>query len=168
MTINSLLSESQQNKIVEIIKKQCRKYQNFMKQKQILFYDPYTSMRRKYDLTSAVISGFSPDSFNVEELSVQDLNYGLNNKLCQPELRSQNGIFHIYSNGSDLKGQKIKERCREYNENLREYPVFFVIVFSAETDAKLQKVEIKLFNSDANIIESYTIYKKEKLSVASA
>ena len=161
--IDQLLTDQQAHKIVEIIKKQCMYFQSFMKQSDSFFYAPYTQMRQKYLATSAVISGFASGRFQIEGIASTDLYYGLNNRLVQPELSCENGVFHIYSSGSSLDGKPIKERCEKMNCSIDSPPVFFMIVVHVSTKGQLNKVEICLPNQKGKIVNRKSIYVKEKI-----
>ncbi len=166
--LNKLLSETQQTQIIDIIKGQCRKFQNLERQYESIFYEPYTQMRQKHTATSAVLSGFAPGKFQIEGITSADLNYGLNNKMTQPELHCDNGIFHIYSDGSDLKGKKILERCADMNTDISSPPVFFIIIVFIDKKGKLDKIEICLPNKDGTIADRKLIYECSKIKVLTA
>ena len=168
MNIDELLSVAQRNAIVDIIKTRCRQYRTYVESGKGLYYELYTSMRKQHDLTSAILSGFSPSNLRVEGLTVVDIKYGLNDQLCQPEIRSKNGIFHIYSSSSDLKGNQIKKRAAYYNSDLNEYPVFFVIIFKTDKRSRLQMIKLKIFDSEAQVIEEHDIYTISKIMEATA
>lgn len=159
--LERLLTKEQQDSIVAIIKMQFERFALFEAQSLELFYQPYTKMRKKHNLTSAVISGFAPDRLNLEGITVSDLNYGLYGKMSQPELSCENGVFHIYSSGSDLKGAKIYERCGQYNLNLEEIPLFFIIVFHTSEIGNLTRVEMHLPDSNACIQETLLLYSDQ-------
>lgn len=122
--INRLLTTQQEYEIVAIIKRQCQRFQKLKNQYDSLFYEPYTQMRHKHTVTSAIISGFASGRFQIEGITSIDLKYGLNNMLVQPELTCKNGVFHIYSDGSNLKGKKILEHCNEMNGSTDSLPLF--------------------------------------------
>lgn len=166
--LDRLLTVEQEQLIVEIIKTQCRRYQHLEQERTSLFYEPYTQMRKKHEVTSAVISGFAPGRIDIEGIQSTDLDYGLHDKLAQPELRCENGIFHIYSDGSDLKGKKILERCEAMNTDVSHPPLFFVIVFFVSDDGVLKKIEMRLPNKDGKIIEKRDIYRKPKITAMTA
>lgn len=166
--LDRLLTSEQERRIVEIIKSQCRQYQHLEHERRSLFYEPYTQMRKKHEVTSAVISGFAPGRVEIEGIQTADLNYGLNDKLAQPELRCENGIFHIYSDGSDLKGKKIFERCEEMNKDVSNPPLFFIIVFFVSKDGALQKIEMRLPNKDGKMIETRIIHQTPKVTAMTA
>ncbi len=166
--IGKLLTETQKAQIVEIIKDRSTRFRSFERQYETLFYEPYTQMRHKHSATSAVISGFAPGKFQIDGITSTDLNYGLNDKLVQPELRCEKGIFHIYSDGSDLKGKKILERCKELNDDITTPPLFFLIIVSIDKKGNLNKIDIWLPNKDAEIVDKATIYEKQKLIAISA
>ena len=161
--LNKLLSVKQQSQIIEIIKEQCRKFQNLEMQYESLFYEPYTQMRHKHTATSAVLSGFAPGKFQIEGITSTDLNYGLNDKMVQPELHCNSGTFHIYSNGSDLKGNKFIERCVSMNFDILNPPVFFVLIVHISKKGKLEKIEICLPDKDGAIVERKFIYECPKM-----
>ena len=120
-------------------------------------------MRHKHSVTTAIISGFAPGKFQIEGITSKDLNYGLRDKLVQPELSCEKGVFHIYSDGSDLKGRKIFERCKEMNDSIESPPVFFLLIVSVTKDGQLNKIEICLPDKEACIVERINIYVKEKI-----
>lgn len=161
--IDQLLTNQQKSKIIEIIKSQCRRFQSIEKQYDDLFYEPYSNMRHKHSVTAAIISGFAPGKFQIEGITSKDLNYGLQDKLVQPELSCEKGVFHIYSDGSDLKGRKIFERCKEMNDSIESSPVFFLLIVSVTKDGQLNKIEICLPDKEACIVERINIYVKEKI-----
>ena len=166
--LNELLSEKQRIQITAIVKDQCRRFQNLEKQYESLFYEPYTQMRHKHTATSAVLSGFAPGKFQIEGITSTDLNYGLNSKMAQPELHCDNGIFHIYSDGSDLRGKKILERCAEMNIDISSPPVFFILIVHIDKKGKLDKIEICLPNREGTIIERGLIYECPKVKALTA
>ena len=168
MMLNELLSEKQRIQITAIIKEQCRKFQNMEKQYESLFYEPYTQMRHKHSATSAVLSGFAPDKFQIEGITSSNLNYGLNGKMVQPELHCDNGIFHIYSDGSDLKGKKILERCAYMNSDISKPPVFFILIVHIDKKGILNKIEICLPNQEGTIIDREQIYEYPKVKTLTA
>ena len=161
--VDTLLTDSQKEQIVKIIRTQCNRFQTFENQFESLFYDPYTQMRHKHTVTSAIISGFAPGRFQIDGISSVDLNYGLHDKLVQPELYCEKGIFHIYSDGSDLKGGKLLQRCKEMNDDLSNQPVFFLIIASVSKIGQLKKVELCLPNQQGTIIERSAIYQRQKI-----
>lgn len=166
--VENLLTKAQKTAIIGIITRQCRRFLEFGKQRDNLFYEPYTQMRQKHTATSAVISGFAPGRFQIDGIEAVDLNYGLKDKLVQPELRCERGVFHIYSDGSDLKGKKLLERCKEMNENLELPPVFFLIIVNMSKSGNLRRIEICLPDKNGAIIKRECIYDSSDLAVVSA
>lgn len=75
-------------------------------------------MRHKHTLTSAVLSGFAPNALKIDGITSETVNYGLQDKLAQPELKTQNAVFQIYSNGSDLKGNLIQNDAKSLTEKM--------------------------------------------------
>lgn len=159
--LERLLTKEQQDSIVTIIKNQCERFALLEEQNQDLFYQPYTKSRKEHNRTSAVISGFAPDRLNLEGITVVDLNYGLHNQMCQPELSCENGVFQIYSSGSKLNGKKIYERCDQYNKNIKLSPLFFLIVFHVSENGNLTRVEMRLPDSNACIQETLILYSNQ-------
>lgn len=156
MDIYNYLTKGQLIAIQKIIYNRCLEYRKMNK----MYYEPYTTMRVKHGLTSAVLSGFSPTNIRIEGLITEDVYYGLNNKLCQPEIRSDRAVFHIYSDGADLENGLIIQRCKEYNNNF-DAPIYFVIQFKASSQ-KLSWIKILFFDSKARIIEETIVYDIRK------
>ena len=120
MSIEDYLSLDQIRGIIEVIKHRCLMF----KQYNELLYKPYAANRAKHCLTGVVISGFSPKFINIPGLKSEDVYYGLMDRLCQPEIRCDKAVFHIYSNGSKLNNKVIIDRCRKINATDIP-PVFF-------------------------------------------
>ena len=99
-----------------------------------------------------------PDRFIANGIEVTDVQYGLNNTLGQPELHSVNAIIQIYSNGSDLSANVIKERCQQYNQDETSRPQFLLIVFYSNSKQELTRIEAKYPNAAGNIIETKSLY----------
>lgn len=163
MDIQCLLTSEQKKQIIVVIERSCYRFKTIQAQTESLFYEPYTEMRQKYSVTSAIISGFAPGRYDIRGISSSTIFYGLNNKLAQPELKCESGYFQIYSNGSDLKGTVIKERCQLYNCNLDTTPVFFLLVVTVSKNGDLKKIEICLPNKDGIIIDRDSIYEHSQL-----
>ena len=99
------MTDQQEDKIIEIIKNQCRRYQAWEEQSGTLFYEPYTKMRQKYSVTAAILSGFAPGKFQIEGITSADLNYGLNGDWLNPNCLVKAGFFI-----SIVTGQTSRER----------------------------------------------------------
>lgn len=162
LNLNDYLSFNQQQEIVARIKKGCIKYQNYLKSD---LYEPYTEMRQKHQLTSYVLSQFSPDKCSINGLLLRDKKYGLNNKMVQPELYSDNVILHLYSNGTSLKSKIVKKYCKLYNHNLDSKPIFLIVIFNANKDGDLKSVCVKLTNSDSSTKEKFILFTKHNLKL---
>ena len=158
MSIEDYLSLDQVNSIIDVIKQRCLNFKKF----NDMFYKPYAAMRAKHSLTGAVISGFSPKHINIPGLKSEDVYYGLMNSLCQPEIRCDKAVFHIYSNGSKLNNKVIIDRCRKINATDIP-PVFFIIQFYASEDGTLQSIKAKYFDSKARVIHIESIYQAAKV-----
>lgn len=166
--VKELLNSQQKSRIVEIIQERCRRFQSLEDQYDNLFYEPYTKMRHKHAATSAIISGFAPGKFHIDGITSEDLNYGLNNQMAQPELHCENGIFHIYSDGSDLKGKKIIDCCKKMNSDITKPPVFFLVIVFISKKGVLKKVEVCLPKQDGSIHSREIIYKRPKVVAITA
>ena len=158
MSIEDYLSLNQIRGIIEVIKHRCLMF----KQYNELLYKPYAANRAKHCLTGVVISGFSPKFINIPGLKSEDVYYGLMNRLCQPEIRCDKAVFHIYSNGSKLNNKVIIDRCRKINATDIP-PVFFIIQFYASEDGTLQSIKAKYFDSKARVIHTESIYQAAKV-----
>jgi len=165
MDLDCYLTKTQQHKIIETIANCCRRFQAFEREYKGLFHEPYTVMRHKHALTSAVLSGFAPGTMDIDGITTETVQYGLGCKLAQPELRTQNAVFHIYSNGSTLKGRLISDRCKVYNTDLNTLPIFFIIVFHATNKGALKKIEVCYLDENASIKSKETIYTAPKIQL---
>lgn len=162
MELSRYITDSQVKEIVDTILKACLKYRAFDKQYKNVFYEPYTTMRKKTSVTSAVISAFSPMYCHINGFTSQDIYYGLHGRLAQPELISNNVVLQIYSDGSDLKGNPIKERAKIYNQDLNTKPIFMLVVFFSNKEGTLNQIQVKLPNAAGEIIDEETIYRSPK------
>ncbi|MBP3272475.1 MAG: hypothetical protein J6M17_09670 [Ruminococcus sp.] len=153
MNILNYLTQDQLDEIIEVIKDRCNRFRTV----EDLFYEPYTCMRAKHTLTSAVISGFSPNDLEIEGLSSKNVFYGIGNKMAQPEISNENAIFQIYSDGASLENQVIKDRCADYNSD-NTPPIFFIIRYKANRKNLLKSIDVCFLNKDATIIETHNIY----------
>lgn len=156
--IEQILTNELRNRIVQQIQVQFFRFKQYQQEENRLYYAPYATVRRKHTLTAAVLSGFAPDRFIANGIEVTDVQYGLNNTLGQPELHSVNAIIQIYSNGSDLSANVIKERCQQYNQDETSRPQFLLIVFYSNSKQELTRIEAKYPNAAGNIIETKSLY----------
>lgn len=153
INIFDYITSQQLSSIIEIIKNRCDQFNKF----DSLFYEPYTTMRKKHSLTLAVISGFSPDDMDIKGLKTQNVYYGLNDKMAQPEIHCKNAVIQIYSDGSKLNNYIIKTRCEEYNQDTQK-PIFFIVRFTANKKNVLKSIDICFLDSEANITETINVY----------
>lgn len=153
-----MLSSEQQRQIVNTIERQIRMYLEYDQKANEFFYEPYTSMRKSYSLTAAILSGFSSKHLSVEGLCSCDMYYGLKDKLCQPELSCDHCVFQIYSSGSSLNGNPVLKRAKQLNSRLQNTPLFFVIVFSTTKQSKLKSVVARIPDSRGKMIDEYRMY----------
>ena len=156
--IEQLLDKDLSQVIVDRIKKQFAQHHQLSKAESNLYYRPYTQGRKTYDLTAAVLSGFAADRFSVPGINVVDVPYGLGHRLGQPELQGRGLLIQIYSNGSDLKGRVIEDRCTKYNKDFSTKPVFLLIVFHRNAKYELTRVEAYLPDQSGVIIEKKCLY----------
>lgn len=149
-----------QHHIVMVINKQCELYRKSEKETKKLYYEPYSKRREKYCTTAAVLSGFAPDRFRFEGVTVRDLQYGpKNNLLYQPELISNAAVIQVYSNGANpLKNKIVIERCEEYSANLEALQRFFLIRFTVNKEGFLTKVAALLLNENCEIEETKVLF----------
>lgn len=164
MEINEYINLSQQKEIVRIIVDRCRRFKALEQQYTSLFYEPYTVMRKKHTLTSAVISGFAPKNDGeeiIDGITSTTIYYGQN--MAQPELRTHNAIFHIYSDSASQKTAVVQDRCKLYNSNLSNPPIFLLIIFKASKSGELHGIDICLPDETGNIMERYSIYDRPSL-----
>ncbi len=167
MNLLDYITEEQKKSIIDIIIGRCRMFKEIDTRYHSQMYEPYSTMRKKHGLTPFVLSGFAPNVMNIDGLNVRDVNYGLNDKMTQPEVYNNSSVIHIYSDGSNLKSDEIKEKCKIYNDS-QENPIFFIIRFTAKDDGTLKKIEVLFLDSNAKIYEKQEIYKVPKLARKSA
>lgn len=156
MNIYDYVSEKQLSGIYEIIKKQC---ESFKKANEDLYYEPYTAMRQKHQLTSAVLTGFAPDRCPLKGFVINDINYGIRDLMALPELSNEKVIIQIYSNSSTCNNLLIKDRCKAYNSDFNTPPVFLIVVFNATKEGILRGIEIRFLNNNADILERIDLSK---------
>ena len=163
--IDSIVPVPLQEKIIEVIKECCYRYQVYSKQWKNLFYEPYTDRRGKYCVTAAVLSGFAPGFFSEKGVQVKDLKYGLStNELTQPELSTDAAIIQIYSNGAKpLSNKIVKDRCRKYNNESTCGKRFVYISFNASKDGLLKAITINYPDANCQTVEIKEIYKVSTL-----
>lgn len=156
--IDELISQEHIDVIVERLLTQSRKIQAHELKERELEYTPYCTMRKKHNTTGRLLSAFAPDRFHHEEICVTDIYYGLHDKLGQPELILDNAVVQIYSNGSDLKGKIISERCEMYNHSEESRPQFLIIVVTMNGDGVVSGIELCRPDKETKIVEVKKIY----------
>lgn len=168
--ISEILSETLESKIVQTIQSRCHQFAKSEKINSMLYYEPYTTYRKKYSLTAAVLSGFSPSAFSVEGVKTEDLKYGLANNLCLPELHSDSAIIQIYSDGAKpLNNAIVRNRCKEFNLVGSAKPQFLIIQFSASKDGILSAIHAMYPDENCNVVDEKVLFaapKKKILPVA--
>lgn len=162
MKLSTYISDLPIEKIVNTISYACFRYKAYNQHYEDLFYKAYTTMRKKSSVTAAVLSAFSPSNCQISGFISRDIYYGLNGKLAQPELTSDNVVLQIYSDGSNLDNKPVKERSKRYNKDLDTNPIFLIIVFSVNKDGILSEIQVKLPNERGEIIETETIFESTK------
>lgn len=156
--IDEILNDELKAIIVQQIQIQFSKFKQYQQVQSQIFYEPYTAIRRKHNLTAAIISGFAPERFVKPGITVSDIYYGLHNKMCQPELKTADVVMQIYSNGSDLKGKIIKDRCQKYNCSNSARPKFLLIMFYSNPENDLIKIEAQYPDANGNVVETQELY----------
>ena len=160
MRIENHITDIQINAIVKSINEACLEYRKYESIRRKIFYEPYTIMRKKHDITSAVLSAFAPKRCRVPGFKVKDIKYGLHNKLVQPELESDKAIVHFYSNSSNLDGKPIKKCSDLYNRDLENKKLFIIFVFSVTKKGFLSKLTLNIPNNEGKIVESHVVYER--------
>lgn len=156
--IDELISKEHIDVIVEQLLMQSRKIQAHELNERQLEYMPYCTMRKKHNNTGRLLSVFAPDRFYHEEICVTDVYYGLHDKLGQPELALDEAVIQIYSNGSDLKGKIISERCEKYNNSEESRPQFLIMVVTINDVCVISGIELRRPDKSAKVVEVKTLY----------
>ena len=167
MNLENDITAKQQREICGIIQTQCRRFQEMEREYRTLFYEPYIAMRQKHSVTAAVLSGFTPTTA-ITGFEINIIQYGLHDKLAQPELKSERAILQIYSNGSSLNAKVFMERCAEYNKDFSTLPVFMPIIFFTDAKGYLNRINAVLPNEKGVQVQQFPLYAKPKLEVVSA
>ena len=162
--VSEILSETLEQKIVQTIQNRCHRFMAAEKINNGLYYEPYTMSRKKYNLTAAVLSGFSPSAFSVEGVKIEDLNYGLSSCLCQPELHTDSAIIQIYSDGAKpLNNAIVRKRCREFNRADSANPHFLIIQFSASKNGILSAIRAIYPDENCNAVDEKVLFTAPKI-----
>lgn len=171
MDVCEYINTAQQESIIQIIAERCKRFKAFEQQFSSLFYGPYTIMRKKHALTSAILSGFAPNTDGeeiIDGVTSTTIYYGRNNKMAQPELKTENAVFHIYSDGASQETDVVKTRCKLYNSDLSKPPIFLLIIFRASKNGELYGIDICLPNTSGKITERHSIYSQPKITMLTA
>ena len=156
--IDELISQEHLNIIVDTLLRRSRQILALEQNRRALEYAPYCSMRRKHNTTSLMLSAFAPDQFKCEGIRVDNVSYGLNGRMAQPELRVDVAIVQIYSNGSNLKGNVINDRCERYNSSEESRPQFLIIVVTMSSEGNISRIDLRRPDRSTTIIETKTVY----------
>lgn len=165
MNLNDLITENQKIRIVDIIRNQCRLYAEMERAFENIYYERYMIMRKKHDLTGAVISGFRPDSTKIEGFVISEIKYGIG--YWQPELTNRNAIMHIYSNTNHLNSKMIKQNCKRYNSDLKTFPVYEYIIYKPR-EYQLEEVTLVVPDSKGRELDRFVLYQKSRIVDISA
>lgn len=165
--IEQILSKSLDETIVKTIQRQCKRFQKHEAEARSLYYDPYTKRRKSYGLSSAVLSGFAPDRFKMDGVTIQDIQYSLPTApLFQPELHTDIAIIQIYSSGANFQNNKVvQERCKKHNGTQLNEPHFLIIRFSADREGQLKRIEVLYLNEDCITVETKLLYKSRSAAM---
>ena len=156
--IDDLISNEKISVIVDTLLAQSRRIQAHEKNEQALGYAPYLEKRGKYLATGLLLSALAPNQFVHKGFEITDVKYGLNNRLCQPEIRVDNAIIQVYSNGSDLNGKVIYERCKEYNKCGSSRPQFLLMVVAINAKGEISRIDIRRPDKSGTTVEKKQIY----------
>lgn len=156
--IDELISEEHISVIVEKLLAQSRQIQVHEKNERELMYPPYCTMRQKHNVTGMLLSALAPDRFTHKEIEVTDVKYGLHEMLGQPELKVDNAIMQVYSNGSDLKGKVISERCETFNCFDSRRPQFLLMVVAINGEGVISQIDIRRPDKSGKIVETKQVY----------
>ena len=165
--IDTYLSISLQEIITDRIKQQCRRYRQLQTHASTVYYELYANRRGKYPVTAAVLSGFAPDRFAMNGITVTDLGYGLSaNKLFQPELITDTAIIQFYSKSAKpYQNIIVQERCRQHNCSGPGQKKFLLVRFWVDKHGNLSKIEAQLPDADCVIRETKVLYKKPVIAL---
>lgn len=156
--IDELISKEHIDVVVERLLTRSRQIQAHEQYERQLEYAPYCTMRKKHNTTGKLLSVFAPDRFVHDEISVTDVYYGLHDKLGQPELTVDEAVIQIYSNGSDLKGKIISERCETYNKSDESRPQFLIMVVTMNGEGVISGIDLCRPDKSSKIVEAKKIY----------
>ena len=147
----NLLTHNQIEMITSIISCRCNRFRKFQEKSEDLFADIYSPMRKGHSITHAVISGFVPET-KIEGITITPIEYGLGQK--QPELVGSKTVLHIYRDNNPLGTEIVKSRCRKYNSDLTQYPVFAYIKYKERKDGTLQSLLLIVPDANGKIVET--------------
>ena len=156
--IDELISREHIDVIVGRLLTRSRQIQAHEQYERQLEYTPYCTMRKKHNTTGLLLSVFAPDRFKHEGIRVTDIYYGLHDKLGQPELALDDAVIQIYSNGSDLKGKIISERCAMYNDSEESRPQFLIMVVTMNGEGVTSGIELRRPDKSMEIVETKKLY----------
>lgn len=153
-----LLSKEQISVITSIIIQRCDRHLSMESWYADLYYEPYAKMRSKHNVTASVLSGFRPDTCEIDGITIKTVKYGL--AMAQPELRTESGIFHIYSDGNNFRSEFYKKYCNNYNSDICMSPIYAVILFSSNDKGLLSNIKLCIPDKIGKIVNEYSLYKR--------
>ena len=122
----------------------------------MLFDEDFIRGRGTYGGTGSILSGFREDTM-IPGIKIKKVNYGLNDKLCQPELESDGAIIQIYSASASLNTKEIIKKCKEAKKSNK---IFSVIQFFMSKKSVLKKIDFVCFDENAKEIYRKVLYQK--------
>ena len=151
MSIYDYLTYKQVNKIKSIIISQCdeaarKETKEAMRISQAV-YDRLKKGRKAHDITADVYIGFFYPENYIEGLNLSVVNNGI---YSQPELTTEQAIFHIYHQSNPLNSKLVMERASTPGKR------FFCIRFRVDKTFHLRTIEaVQLSGEEREVEEIY-------------
>lgn len=166
--IEKLILEEYRNVIAKTLLTRADQIQMHAQNERKLGYAPYCVMRKKHNVTGLMLSAFAPDRFEHANIIVIDIYYGLNNKMSQPELKVDDSIIQIYSDGYDRKNKVVIDRCQRYNYSDESRPLFLIMVVTINSEGIISKIMLQRPNKSTKLSKTcLCIRELSKLPVLS-
>ena len=155
------LSESDLQKIKEIIIGQYRQYLNLYDspQFQAIFADEYAPHKQQYGVSWAISSGF-PSGHKILGFDVERLEYGKGH--VRPCLIKKEMELLVLNKTVDMNAEYLKERYKYNSGNFKNEKLFGYIRFSVE-HSKLKEVVLCLPDESGKIVEEEMLFDSKSL-----
>lgn len=157
MDITDLLTEKQIWQIVRLIKCNDERFSLMEKEHANLFYDGYSGYRKSHSYTHAIISAFRKETI-IDGFIIEEISYGLNDGMRQPELHNDKIILHVYNSDCGFSSQVFKRNCKKYNCNINQFPIYGCIVFSKNKNGNLKSIKVSIPNYNGDFIHQFVLY----------